>query len=119
MSLLVIEQLIFVWFLFPSSPSYSNSLLSKWLDKRFGCALRLSPLRRGLPVSSFSPQWRGSNWLIHHLVTPTTCKALIDAGYDVTVERSTQRIFDGTSNFPYHPYSPHPLLLDSMTDSAL
>lgn len=28
-------------------------------------------------------------------VTPTTCKALIDAGYDVTVERSTQRIFDG------------------------
>lgn len=29
------------------------------------------------------------------IVTPTTCKALIDAGYDVTVERSTQRIFDG------------------------
>lgn len=28
-------------------------------------------------------------------VTPTTCKQLIDAGYDVTVERSTQRIFDG------------------------
>jgi hypothetical protein len=28
-------------------------------------------------------------------VTPTTCKALIDAGYEVTVERSTQRIFDG------------------------
>ncbi|KAJ5760701.1 Saccharopine dehydrogenase [Penicillium odoratum] len=27
-------------------------------------------------------------------LTPTTCKALIDAGYDVTVERSTQRIFD-------------------------
>ncbi|KAJ5333644.1 Alanine dehydrogenase/pyridine nucleotide transhydrogenase N-terminal [Penicillium brevicompactum] len=29
-----------------------------------------------------------------HPVTPTTCKALIDAGYDVTVERSTQRIFE-------------------------
>ncbi|KAL6235556.1 hypothetical protein BDW75DRAFT_230176 [Aspergillus navahoensis] len=28
-------------------------------------------------------------------LTPTTCKALIDAGYEVTVERSTQRIFDG------------------------
>lgn len=28
-------------------------------------------------------------------VTPTTCKALMDAGYEVTVERSTQRIFDG------------------------
>lgn len=28
-------------------------------------------------------------------VTPTTCKKLIDAGYDVTVERSTQRIFEG------------------------
>lgn len=28
-------------------------------------------------------------------MTPTTCKALIDAGYEVTVERSTQRIFDG------------------------
>lgn len=28
-------------------------------------------------------------------MTPTTCKALIDAGYDVTVERSTQRIFEG------------------------
>ncbi|KAJ5287638.1 Saccharopine dehydrogenase [Penicillium angulare] len=27
-------------------------------------------------------------------LTPTTCKALIDAGYHVTVERSTQRIFD-------------------------
>ncbi|KAL4810304.1 hypothetical protein BDV18DRAFT_150571 [Aspergillus unguis] len=27
-------------------------------------------------------------------LTPTTCKALIDAGYEVTVERSTQRIFD-------------------------
>ncbi|KAJ5861317.1 uncharacterized protein N7529_008627 [Penicillium soppii] len=27
-------------------------------------------------------------------LTPTTCKALMDAGYDVTVERSTQRIFD-------------------------
>ncbi|KUM63281.1 hypothetical protein ACN42_g3834 [Penicillium freii] len=27
-------------------------------------------------------------------LTPTTCKALIEAGYDVTVERSTQRIFD-------------------------
>ncbi|CAG7923705.1 unnamed protein product [Penicillium olsonii] len=27
-------------------------------------------------------------------LTPTTCKALIDAGYDVTVERSTQRIFE-------------------------
>ncbi|RJE19181.1 saccharopine dehydrogenase [Aspergillus sclerotialis] len=27
-------------------------------------------------------------------LTPTTCKALIDAGYQVTVERSTQRIFD-------------------------
>lgn len=32
-------------------------------------------------------------------VTPTTCKALIDAGYDLTVERSTQRIFDGMSPF--------------------
>ncbi|KAL4882919.1 hypothetical protein BJY04DRAFT_206804 [Aspergillus karnatakaensis] len=29
-------------------------------------------------------------------LTPTTCKALIDAGYEVTVERSTQRIFDGS-----------------------
>ncbi|RHZ57572.1 hypothetical protein CDV55_105714 [Aspergillus turcosus] len=28
-------------------------------------------------------------------LTPTTCKALMDAGYQVTVERSTQRIFDG------------------------
>lgn len=28
-------------------------------------------------------------------VTPTTAKALIDAGYDVTVERSKQRIFEG------------------------
>jgi hypothetical protein len=37
-------------------------------------------------------------WLINQ-VTPTTCKALMDAGYDVTVERSTQRIFDGM--FPY------------------
>ncbi|KAJ5989483.1 Saccharopine dehydrogenase [Penicillium waksmanii] len=27
-------------------------------------------------------------------LTPTTCKALMDAGYEVTVERSTQRIFD-------------------------
>ncbi|OJJ51548.1 hypothetical protein ASPZODRAFT_148815 [Penicilliopsis zonata CBS 506.65] len=27
-------------------------------------------------------------------LTPTTCKALLDAGYQVTVERSTQRIFD-------------------------
>ncbi|KAL4795578.1 hypothetical protein BDV19DRAFT_378781 [Aspergillus venezuelensis] len=27
-------------------------------------------------------------------LTPTTCKALIDAGYEVTIERSTQRIFD-------------------------
>ncbi|KAJ5155568.1 Saccharopine dehydrogenase [Penicillium capsulatum] len=27
-------------------------------------------------------------------LTPTTCKALMDAGYNVTVERSTQRIFD-------------------------
>ncbi|KAL4816283.1 hypothetical protein BDW67DRAFT_175755 [Aspergillus spinulosporus] len=27
-------------------------------------------------------------------LTPTTCKALIDAGYEVTVERSTQRIFN-------------------------
>ncbi|OQD75955.1 hypothetical protein PENDEC_c005G01866 [Penicillium decumbens] len=27
-------------------------------------------------------------------LTPTTCKALMDAGYDVTVERSTQRIFE-------------------------
>ncbi|KAE8366831.1 cysteine proteinase [Aspergillus caelatus] len=27
-------------------------------------------------------------------LTPTTAKALIDAGYEVTVERSTQRIFD-------------------------
>lgn len=33
-------------------------------------------------------------------VTPTTCKALIDAGYDVTVERSTQRIFDGLFTSP-------------------
>ncbi|KAL4739698.1 hypothetical protein BDV11DRAFT_204935 [Aspergillus similis] len=32
-------------------------------------------------------------------LTPTTCKALIDAGYEVTVERSTQRIFDGKT-FP-------------------
>lgn len=32
------------------------------------------------------------------VVTPTTCKALMDAGYDVTVERSTQRIFDGEDN---------------------
>lgn len=30
-------------------------------------------------------------------MTPTTCKALMDAGYHVTVERSTQRIFDGMS----------------------
>lgn len=36
--------------------------------------------------------------LILSTVTPTTCKALIDAGYEVTVERSTQRIFDGESN---------------------
>lgn len=28
-------------------------------------------------------------------MTPTTCKKLLDAGYQVTVERSTQRIFDG------------------------
>ncbi|BAE57874.1 hypothetical protein F9C07_2057665 [Aspergillus flavus] len=28
-------------------------------------------------------------------LTPTTAKALMDAGYEVTVERSTQRIFDG------------------------
>ncbi|PYH92593.1 cysteine proteinase [Aspergillus ellipticus CBS 707.79] len=27
-------------------------------------------------------------------LTPTTCKVLMDAGYKVTVERSTQRIFD-------------------------
>ncbi|KAJ9200179.1 hypothetical protein DTO166G4_3858 [Paecilomyces variotii] len=27
-------------------------------------------------------------------LTPTTCKALVDAGYDVTVEKSTQRIFE-------------------------
>jgi NAD/NADP transhydrogenase alpha subunit len=27
-------------------------------------------------------------------VTPTTAKALLDAGYEVRVERSTQRIFD-------------------------
>jgi saccharopine dehydrogenase (NAD+, L-lysine-forming) len=32
---------------------------------------------------------------LRFVVTPTTCKALMDAGYDVTVERSTQRIFDG------------------------
>ncbi|KAL4978210.1 hypothetical protein BDW66DRAFT_158301 [Aspergillus desertorum] len=31
-------------------------------------------------------------------LTPTTCKALIDAGYEVTVERSTQRIFDGKTS---------------------
>ncbi|KAL4916297.1 hypothetical protein BDW62DRAFT_212026 [Aspergillus aurantiobrunneus] len=31
-------------------------------------------------------------------LTPTTCKALIDAGYEVTVERSTQRIFDGKTD---------------------
>lgn len=36
--------------------------------------------------------------LILSTVTPTTCKALIDAGYEVTVERSTQRIFDGKSS---------------------
>jgi hypothetical protein len=34
-------------------------------------------------------------------VTPTTCKALMDAGYDVTVERSTQRIFDGLFSSPH------------------
>ncbi|KAL4785673.1 hypothetical protein BJX76DRAFT_346860 [Aspergillus varians] len=35
-------------------------------------------------------------------LTPTTCKALIDAGYEVTVERSTQSIFDGKidPNYP-------------------
>jgi NAD/NADP transhydrogenase alpha subunit len=31
-------------------------------------------------------------------LTPTTCKALMDAGFEVTVERSTQRIFDGENN---------------------
>ncbi|KAL4906270.1 hypothetical protein BDW74DRAFT_167389 [Aspergillus multicolor] len=33
-------------------------------------------------------------------LTPTTCKALIDAGYEVTVERSTQRIFDAIVGAP-------------------
>jgi saccharopine dehydrogenase (NAD+, L-lysine-forming) len=36
-------------------------------------------------------------WLTKDLgiVTPTTCKALIDAGYQVAIERSSQSIFDG------------------------
>ena len=37
-----------------------------------------------------------------NLVTPTTCKALLDAGYQVTVERSKQRIFEG-SNKKFKP----------------
>jgi hypothetical protein len=38
--------------------------------------------------------------IVWNEVTPTTCKALMDAGYEVTVERSTQRIFDGENNVP-------------------
>lgn len=39
----------------------------------------------------------GTNYIdSFFIVTPTTCKKLIDAGYEVTVERSTQRIFEGT-----------------------
>jgi hypothetical protein len=40
-------------------------------------------------------KWKISNSRRYCTVTPTTCKALLDAGYDVTVERSTQRIFEG------------------------
>lgn len=34
------------------------------------------------------------------VVTPTTTKALLDAGYDVSVEKSSQSIFDGVSILP-------------------
>lgn len=78
--------------------------LTQCLHKRFGCAPRRSPLRLGLLVSAPPIPFNGdvigsTRELIAHCwqltVTPTTCKALMDAGYEVTVERSTQRIFDG------------------------
>lgn len=78
--------------------------LTRCLHKRSGCAPRRSLLRLGLLVSApptpFNGDFIGSKReLIAHClqltVTPTTCKALMDAGYEVTVERSTQRIFDG------------------------
>ncbi|KAJ5546559.1 Alanine dehydrogenase/pyridine nucleotide transhydrogenase N-terminal [Penicillium frequentans] len=42
-------------------------------------------------------QLEGKNWRLTKdpgTVTPTTYKALIDAGYQVTIERSPQSIFD-------------------------
>lgn len=44
-----------------------------------------------------------SGKLIRLIVTPTTTKALLDAGYKVTVERSTQRIFEGTMKLGSSP----------------
>lgn len=38
-----------------------------------------------------------------HTVTPTTAKALLDAGYEVHVERSMQRIFDDEEFEKYNP----------------
>ena len=76
--------------------------------------LRLSPPRPDLLVSSIDQDsgfqtphlpylgfWTISDLRNLVLVTPTTCKALIDAGYQVTVERSTQRIFDGAIFSPF------------------
>lgn len=38
-----------------------------------------------------------------YTVTPTTAKALLDAGYEVHVERSVQRIFEDEEFEQYDP----------------
>lgn len=38
-----------------------------------------------------------------YTVTPTTAKALLNAGYEVHVERSMQRIFDDEEFEKYNP----------------
>ena len=64
---------------------------------------------------NLSRQSKDSGKLIGWLVTPTTTKALLDAGYKVTVERSTQRIFDGMlkTKSPSMPYFEQLLTLTS------
>lgn len=41
-------------------------------------------------------------------LTPTTAKKLIDAGFEITVERDEQRIFDDSEFEAYVPPSFHP-----------
>lgn len=47
-------------------------------------------------------------WLNNYIVTPTTAKALLDAGYKVHIERSVQRIFEDKE---FEKYGPPVLLL--------